>query len=74
MEKHPDDLYMAKQRDTEIVHNYVARFNKGNVLFPTCIIDTAISTFRKRLRKDSYLYTKLTKYLCKTTNDALNKA
>lgn len=41
---------------------------------PGCNLDTAISAFRKGLKTNSDLYKKLTKYLCQTMEDVLNKA
>ncbi|KAH6787972.1 hypothetical protein C2S52_007524 [Perilla frutescens var. hirtella] len=74
IEKHSDDLYAIIQYPNETLRNYVARFNTEKVEIPGCNADTAISAFRKGLKRDSDLYKELTKYPCKTMNDILAKA
>ncbi|KAH6772287.1 hypothetical protein C2S51_010691 [Perilla frutescens var. frutescens] len=74
IEKHSDDLYAIIQYLNETLRNYVARFNREKVEIPGCNADTAISAFRKGLKRDSDLYKELTKYPCKTMDDILAKA
>ncbi|KAH6792809.1 hypothetical protein C2S52_003286 [Perilla frutescens var. hirtella] len=74
IEKHSDDLYAIFQYPNETLRNYVARFNREKVEIPGCNADTAISAFRKGLKRDSDLYKELTKYPCKTMDDILAKA
>ncbi|KAH6757750.1 hypothetical protein C2S51_038658 [Perilla frutescens var. frutescens] len=47
---------------------------RTKVEIPGCNADTAISAFRKWLKRDSDLYKELTKYPCKTMDDILAKA
>ncbi|KAH6780217.1 hypothetical protein C2S52_011454 [Perilla frutescens var. hirtella] len=65
IEKHSDDLYAIIQYPNETLRNYVARFNREKVEIPGCNADTAISAFRKGLKRDSDLYKELTKYPCR---------
>lgn len=55
IKKHPGDIYAIKQRDSESLRVFVARFNKEKVSIPGCDMDTTISSFCKGLRSDSDL-------------------
>ncbi|KAH6835709.1 hypothetical protein C2S53_019141 [Perilla frutescens var. hirtella] len=74
IEKHTDDLYTVIQRPEKTLQSFVGRFNREKVLILGCNIDTAVSAFRKGLKRGSDLYKELTKYPCKMMEDALAKA
>ncbi|KAH6775692.1 hypothetical protein C2S52_013253 [Perilla frutescens var. hirtella] len=74
IEKHSDDIYAIIQYPNETLRDYIVRFNRQKVEIPGCNADTAISAFRKGLKRDSDLYKELTKYSCKTMDDILAKA
>ena len=74
LEKLSGDLYCIQQRHTELLRDYVGRFNREKVSIPFCNQETAADAFRKGLLPDGELYKDLTKFNCSTMEDALARA
>ncbi|KAL2467016.1 Retrotrans gag domain-containing protein [Abeliophyllum distichum] len=47
LEKMSDDIYHVVQRRSELLREFVGRFNREKVSIPSCNQQTAISAFRK---------------------------
>ena len=74
LEKLSGDLYRIQQRRTELLRDYVGRFNRDKVSIPFCNQETTTDAFRKGLLPDEELYKDLTKFNCSTMEDALVRA
>ncbi|KAL5547439.1 hypothetical protein UlMin_002670 [Ulmus minor] len=68
------DLYRIQQRRTELLRDYVNRFNREKVSIPFCNQETAADAFRKGLLPEGELYKDLTKFNYSTMEDALARA
>lgn len=72
--KRSDDLYAVMLRPGESLQNCVRRFNELKIAIPNGLEETAVTTFRKGLRRSTTLYWKLTKYPCTSMTEDLAKA
>ena len=71
LEKLSGNLYRIQQQCTELLRDYIGRFNREKVSIPFCNQKTAADAFRKGLLPDGELYKDLTKFNCSTMEDAL---
>lgn len=72
--KQADDLYSIVQKENESLQDFLKRFNSVKVTIPNCLEETAVSAFKKGLKRNSSLFWKLVKYLCSTMAEVLARA